>query len=56
MNRDGVISWTDVVAVQRCVGLWGEDTCTLADFDGNGFVTWSDLIGTSEALGKSCTL
>ena len=56
LNRDGVISWTDVFAMQPCVGLLGEDTCALADFDGNGFVTWSDLIGTSEALGKSCTL
>ena len=54
MNRDRVITWADVFAVQKCVGSLAEGGCLAADFDGNGAITISDYISTAQAFGQTC--
>jgi arylsulfatase A-like enzyme len=54
VNLDGVIGSLDVSFVRRCLGLAATGACTLADFDGNGFISSVDFIRTGRAYGKSC--
>jgi len=51
MNGDGVISLSDVFAVKSCLGLNPQGDCTFADFDGSGFVSNTDVVLASRAVG-----
>ena len=54
LNFDGVISYLDFSSARRCFGFPAEGACTLADLDGNGFVSVNDLIRIGRSIGQTC--
>ena len=55
MNGDGIITQIDLFYVRSCLGSLAEGACLPADADGNGFVSLSDVIRSSRAVGRTCT-
>lgn len=56
MDGDGWFTGQDFVDARICIGMYAEGNCALADFDGNGFVSHSDVAFTGRAIGtRACS-